>query len=234
MNTMNYIVEPVRLLLTWQPIDEQATSRTRRVVGEIFAESNGNKIFRYLRDTPDFYEACKLGFNGFPAFSLNQEEIKQGVIESLMRRLPSRQREDFPEFLAQHRLPSPFVYSDVALLGYTGARLPSDGFALIPEFPKDAVPCEFLLEVAGLRHVYRDDIRRMSVGDVVTFKIEIGNPVDSDALAIMHKGRHIGYVNRAIKNNFHSWLRDHHVKAKIERINGKPERPLVYLRIQVT
>lgn len=234
MSTLNYIVEPIRLLLTWQPIDEQASSRTRRVIGEIFTEADGNKIFRYLIDTPDFNEACKSGFNGFPAFSLHQKEIKQGVIESLMRRLPSRQREDFSEYLAQHRLPSPFNYSDIALLGYTGARLPSDGFALIPEFPKDEVPCEFLLEIAGLRHVYRKDIHSIRIGDVVQFKYETENPIDKDALAIIHKGQHIGYVNRVIKNNFHGWLRDHHVKATVERINGKPERQLVYLRIRVT
>lgn len=234
MKTLNHIIEPARLLLTWQPLDEQSTSRTRRIVGEVRKDSDGNVIFHYLRDTRDFEEAWKAGFVGYPSFSTEQDEFRQGVIQSLMRRIPSRQREDFPEYLTQHRLPAPFNYSDMALLGYTGARLPSDGFALIPVFPVDKIPCDFLMEVAGLRYVYFQSMNNIQVGDLITFEIEAGNPVDPDALAVMHKGHQIGYVNRAMKNNFHGWLRDHHITATVERINGKPERPLVYVRVSVT
>lgn len=236
MNTLHHIVEPTRLLLTWQPSDEQASTRTRtrRVVGEVRIETDGQAVFRYLKDSPDFEEAKKAGFQGVPAFDDKQNEIRHGVIESLMRRLPPRKREDFAEYLAQHRLPAPFNYSDMALLGYTGARLPSDGFALVPEFPADTVPCDFLMEVAGLRHVYHKDIENIHVGDDVTFEVDAENPVDADALAVVHQGHRIGYVNRAIKNTFHNWLQTHHVAASVERLNGKPERPLVYIRVSVT
>lgn len=234
MNTLNHIVEPSRLLLTWQPSDEQASTRTRRVVGEVRIESGGQAIFRYLKNTHDFEEAKKAGFQGFPAFGDKQNEIRQGVIESLMRRLPPRKREDFDGYLAQHRLPAPFNYSDMALLGYTGARLPSDGFALVPDFPIDAVPCDFMMEVAGFRHVSQKDIESIRLGDEITFEIDANNPVDVDALAVVHQGHRIGFVNRAIRHIFHKWLQSHHVEASIERINGKPERPLVYIRVSVT
>src|SRR5258706_9962635 len=155
MSRLIHIVEPTGLLLTWQPQDERAPVRTRRVVGEVQIDSNRHVVFHYLRDTEDFVEACKAGFKGFPAFHLEHGDIRQGVLESLLRRLPPRKREDFDDYLASHRLPVPFNYSDIALLGYTGARLPSDSFALLPVFSPDAVPCDYLTDVAGLRHNFQ-------------------------------------------------------------------------------
>ena len=233
MNILHHIVEPSRLLMTWQPQDEAAPSRTRQVIGEVCVEPDRQIVFRYLKDTPDFEEACKVGFKGFPAFRLEDVETRQGVIGSLTRRLPPRTREDFADFLAQHRLPAPFNYSDLALLGYTGARLPSDGFALVPDFSEDAVPCDYLMEVAGLRHVPGTDVTRIHVGDAVTFEVDRANPVDQDALLVRCQGQKIGYVNRALRATFHCWLRAHQVSARVEKLNGKPERPLVYVRISV-
>lgn len=232
---LRHIVEPARLLLTWQPMDEHAPQRTRRTVGEVLrADSDGDLLFRYFRGTPDFAAACTAGFQGFPAFQMDQSEIRQGVHETLMRRLPPRKREDFADFLALHRLPAPFTYSDMALLGYTGAKLPSDGFTLFPEFPTNTVPCDYLMEVAGLRHVYDGPMTEIRDGDEVTFQPEPSNPVDKDALVVLHKGRRIGYVARALRDNFNAWLRAGKITATVERQNGKPTRPLVYLRIQVT
>ncbi|MGH8470943.1 MAG: HIRAN domain-containing protein [Gammaproteobacteria bacterium] len=234
MNPLTYIVEPIRLLLTWQPTDEEARSRTRRTVAEVGIDPGGQAVFRYLKGSSDFEEAQKAGFQGFPAFPLEKAESREGVLEVLMRRLPPHKREDFAEYLRQHRLPVPFTYSDLTLLGYTGARLPSDGFALVPVFPPDAVPCDFLTEVAGLRHTFNGDIAGIRIGDPVAFEIDSENPVDQDALAVMHQGRRIGYINRALKETFHHWLRSYVVNARIERLNGKPTRPLVHLRVHVT
>jgi hypothetical protein len=234
MNLLRHIVEPERLLLTWQPPDENAPVRTRRIVGEIRMESGEQAVFRYLKDSPDFAAAQAAGFKGFPAFPAEQAETRQGVIESLMRRLPPRKREDFAEYLAQYRLPTPFNQSDLALLGYTGARLPSDGFGLVPVFPPHAIPCDVVLEIAGLRHVFSGDMSAIRVGDPVTFQVESENPIDQDALAVMHLDKKIGYVNRALLPQFHGWLSSHAVSATIERVNGKPERPLLYVIVHVT
>ncbi|MDP2827645.1 MAG: hypothetical protein Q8O37_03465 [Sulfuricellaceae bacterium] len=233
MNPLCHIVEPAGLLLTWQPQDEQAPSRTRRVVGEVRVNKDGVVAFRYLKDSPDYQKASDAGFKGYPAFDMKADEVATGVLESFLRRLPPRKREDFPEFLKLHRLASPFEYSDIALLAYTGARLPSDGFALVPIFPDNAAPCDFLLEIAGFRHVAGTDTANLEVGDPVSFVVDQSNPVDQDALAIEHNGVRIGYVNRALKDTFSKWLQCRSVTAIIERINGKPERPLVYLRVSI-
>lgn len=233
MNLLRHIVEPEALLLTWQPSDERSTTRTRRVVGKIWVDQEGKAVFQYLKGTDDYAKAEAMGFKGYPAFDAKDADTREGVIESFLRRVPPRKREDFAEFLESHRLPHPFPHSDLALLGYTGAKLPSDGFALVPVFPKDGVPCDYLLEVAGFRHETGVDIDLLTVGSFVTFRMEQDNPVDTDALAVVHRGIRIGYVNRALRGIFHRWLETYAVTASIERINGKPDRPLVYIRVRV-
>ncbi|MBT9456089.1 MAG: hypothetical protein IV097_05660 [Burkholderiaceae bacterium] len=233
MNPLLHLVEPERLLMTWQPSDENANPRTRRVVGELVREpGDGTIVFRYVEGTADYEAASAAGFQGFPAF--RETETRQGVLETLVRRLPPRRREDFDDFLRQHGLPVPFKLSDFALLGYTGAKLPSDGFALVPEFPPSAVPCDFLMEVAGTRYVPTVDMASLHVGDSVGVELDSGNPVDADALALTHRGQRIGYVNRAMKPAFQRWLASRSVALTVARLNGKPQRPLVYLRVSIS
>jgi len=251
---LQHIVEPVALLLTWQPVDENHPVRTRRVVARI--DRQGDMVsFRYLRNTEDFDAAADAGFKGHPAFKLSTQTarsltndqgsegqvFKTGVLETFLRRLPPRKREDFPAFLAMHRLPTPFEYSDFALLGYTGAKLPSDGFAIVPVFEADQVPCELILEVAGFRHEPDVDVSSVHPGDDVALVAEDNNPHDTNAVAIFHtdtsnpdcRSERIGYVNRAMTSIVRTWVKDRKVTAKIERVNGKPHRPLVYIRLSV-
>lgn len=235
MNPLTHIVEPERLLLTWQPSDEQAVSRTRRVVGEIVLNNENNIVFRYLTETDDYKTAVTSGFKGFPAFRDGLKETNQGVLEAFIRRLPPRNREDFEDFLSQHRLPSPFKFSDMALLGYTGAKLPSDGFSLVPIFPANKAPCDYIMEVAGLRHVFEGNINEsIATGDIVSFEIDHLNPVDKDAIYVICNNLRIGYVNRALINTVHNWLENFKINAQVERINGKPDRPLVYVRVSIS
>ena len=88
-------------------------------------------------------------------------------------------------------------------------------------------------EVAGVRHVHGTDISAIYEGDPISFEVDAQNPVDRDALAVMHNGRPIGYVNRALRSTFSNWLRGHHVSANVERQNGKPDRPLIFVRVSV-
>lgn len=234
MTALRHIVEPMGLLLAWQPADEQAPNRTRRVVASISKGPDGQAIFRYLANSPDYKEAQKAGFQGHPAFDVKEPEVSSGVLEAFMRRLPPRKREDFGDFLALHRLPSPFPFSDMALLGYTGARLPSDGFSLVPIFERGVAPCDYILEVAGFRHEQALSTADLTLGDAVSFIEEPANQIDPGAIAIHHDGKRIGYVNRTLKDTFKTWLVERHVTGHIERINGKPERPLVFVRVEIS
>lgn len=234
MLPLAHIVEPVALLLTWQSADESASDRLRRVVGRVEPSTGGGAVFKYFDNSEDFERARATGFQGFPAFKLGREQYAEGVLEAFLRRLPPRTREDFGRYLAQHRLPSPFPYSDLALLGYTGAKLPADGFSLVPVFPEClAAPLELIIEVAGVRHAFDGDASSIREGDKVDFRREPTNKIEADAIEVRWRGQRLGYVNRALRHQFCAWLETAAVFGSVERINGKPTRPVVFIRVRV-
>ncbi|MBB5501562.1 hypothetical protein [Paraburkholderia sp. MM5384-R2] len=231
MSRLTYIREPSRLLLTWQPPISEPHARTRRVVAEIVPSDEGT-VLRYLPETDDYKAAVECGFVGYPAFRPSTVEHRHGVLDAFTRRLPPRRREDFGDFLAKHRLPDPFPLSDLALLGYTGAALPSDGFAVVPDFPDQPGSFDYVTELAGVRHVHGLNLSDVSAGDEVEFAVDRENPIERDALFVVHHGKPLGYVNRALRARVAKWASTGHLSAKIERLNGKPERPLVYVRLE--
>lgn len=93
-------------------------------------------------------------------------------------------------------------------------------------------PIEIILEVAGFRHE-KVLISDLKVGDHVQLIPEPGNMYDSQAIAVMHNNRRIGYISRPYIPAVHGWLNNYKVKAVIERLNGKPDRPIVYLFVTV-
>jgi hypothetical protein len=231
MNRIQHLIEPRRLLLSWQRPMAGKERRTRHIVGEIEQCADGI-VFRYLDNHSEFAKAQQEGFKGFPAFGLGKT-FHSGVLDAFMRRLPPRKREDFAEYLAQYRLPENFNGSDMALLAYTGAKLPGDGFELVPDLENAEPPIELVLEIAGFRH--QDvAVAGLSVGDTVRLVPEPENAHDPEAIAIHHDayGR-IGYVPRPYCRVLARWLGSHKAEAIIDRLNGKPERPLVFLFVKV-
>lgn len=236
MSLISHLCEPSKLLLTWQGLESatQPQARSRYVVGELCPVNNGAAAtFKYLRDTPDFLAATEYGFQGHPAFRLGaNEEALADVMPTFMRRLPPRKRDDFADYLQRHMLPHPFELSDFALLGYTGARLPSDGFALSPVFDCNELPCQFVTDLAGTRYkATKDDIEAVQVGDVAKLIHEPGNAFDAGAILVEINGKHMGYINRVLKSNVHEWLKCADVSAVVSRKNGTPERPLIYVTL---
>jgi hypothetical protein len=229
---IEHVIEPKKLLLVWQSqgVDQK---HTRRVVAEITRESNV-AILRYLSNSTDYKEAIKEGFGGYPAFDVKECEHRQGVLDAFMRRLPPRNREDFGEYLTRHRLPDNAAISEMALLAYTGAKLPGDGFEICADFEFAQPPFEVILEVAGFRHQSAIPAKDMIVGSRVNLIPEPQNLYDPYAIALFYENNKIGYVGRTFTHAVHTWFeKEYEVEAVVERINGKPERPLVYLYVTV-
>jgi len=226
MHKIRHVVEPERLLLTWQDPD----TRRRFVVGELRRE-NAGVCFRYL-EGEDLDQARKQGFKGYPAFRNMKAEYRLGVMESFMTRLPPRSREDFGKFLEYWNIDPRAEISDFALLGYTGAALPRDGFRFVPVFARDVETVSLTIEVAG----YRYSGRPVEIGASVSFRHESGNPVDPEAVAVyageVGRMRHIGYVMRGLNAQFVSWLKLGDVHGRVVRINGASERPVVLVGVE--
>jgi len=191
----------------------------------------------YLRQSEDYVKAKSKGFPGeYPGFPADKDHV--GVLAAFMRRLPPRRRGDFDKFLDAIRIPPNVAISDFALLGYAGARLPSDDFSIIHPFDDASPPFEFLLLVAGYRY-YQNNVPAESLkpGMAVKFELEPDNPHDPDAVRIIIpevSAQTIGYVCRGLLQEFRRWLVSGlGVEGTFERLNGTDDRPLVYLFVTV-
>lgn len=227
MNFIEHILEPKRLLLVWQ--GSEGSSRTRHTVAELLRQGDKPVRLRYLTGTQDFDSACEEGFTNFPAFRKVDQTYDLGVEETFMRRLPPRSRGDYGQYLEQFRLRPGIRISDFALLAYTGAKLPGDGFSIISPLEDVVGSCEILLEVAGFRYSSQLSITDIQPGETVMFEPEANNPSDLNSVAILVRGQKIGYVPRQQAPAIRRQSEAVSLSAQVERVNGRTDRPLVYL-----
>lgn len=228
MNEIQHICEPDHLILTWQSPDLAGKNRKRYGVADLY-RVEGDAVLIY-RDDSEVSAAEMLGYTGYPAFRRDSREHK-GALSAFKRRLPPRGRSDFSDYLKNFRLHSCDL-SDFALLAYTEAKLPSDGFALVSRLDGGCVPSEYMLEIAGFRH-YLESSEGMAVGDELEVSLESENPFDSNAVALLWNGAKIGNVNRFQVESVARWLKNCSVSATFERRNGSPERPRGYVFVKV-
>jgi hypothetical protein len=222
---IQHVQDPERLILAWQAPDAMGV-RTRFAVGEIL-HNGGEYRLRYHRGTYDVATATKLGYRGYPAFDLRQAEHRRDIMPAFLRRLPPRSRADFGDYLRNLRLPLTTRISDFALLGYSEAKLPGDGFSLVDPLENKVAPAEFLFEIAGYRH----QTMRLSVTDLgLPLKVvaDPKNVHDPNAIAVHFAGMPIGFVNRLQAQAVGGWLKKGRLDAVLERINGTPDRPRAF------
>ncbi|WP_448195716.1 HIRAN domain-containing protein [Raoultella planticola] len=226
MRILEKIIEPSRLWLTWQPL----SGGSRYLVGKIDRDREAY-TFTYLSETDDFHVAESKGFLGHPAFPLKDVVHTGNVLEPFLRRLPPSKRKDYPVYMKNHFLPYPFVRSDFALLGYTGAKSPADGFCLIPDFG-GVQEAEYLAEVAGTRYQKELELADVAVGDSVELIHESDNEYDPNAIAIIHSAGRLGYINKVHCQALLPKIRRNKVLATVAKKNGTPERPLIYVLLE--
>jgi hypothetical protein len=224
------ICEPKRLLLAWQGPDPKG-DRTRFAVGELIRENSGALLRYFSREKLE--NAYALGFEGYPAFKLDQREHRLGVMEAFLRRLPPRSRADFTAYRTQFRLQAKLEISDFALLAYTEAKLPSDGFSIVNPLEDVCGPCQFVFEVAGYRYYASEIVTPLSVGQPLRFVPEPTNERDPNAVKVEANDELIGYVNRLQAVAFLSWIRDGLVSGWIERLNGNIDKPRAFMFVRV-
>ncbi len=234
MKYIEHIVEPDRLLLSWQT-SIPGKSRQRKLIAEL-TRNGDDADLTYLEGSDDFLSAQNLEFEGYPGFGI-EKEIHQNILGSFMKRLPPRSRGDFDRFLNALRInpESKAEISDFALLGYSGAKLPDDDFTVINPFENASVPFELIVSVQGYQH-YQENmpISELSTDMQAVFEAEPDNAYDPEAIKIMINGVMAGYVSRGLTGSFHKWIQsDLAISAYIERINGTEQHPDIYLYVSV-
>ena len=229
MRYIEHVVEPERLLLSWQTSQE----RGRMFVGELIRKADDADLV-YLLDSDEFCKAQSLGFQDYTGFSA-QQRIHENVLFAFLKRLPPRSRGDFGKYLDSLRIRKDAEISDFALLGYSGAKLPDDDFTIIQTFENAAPPFEFLLHVQGYRYyAERLPFDSIKLEQEATFQAEPENEVDPKAIKIIISGTHSGYVCRGLLESFHKWFEmNFKIDASIERKNGTAKHPEIYLYVSI-
>jgi HIRAN domain len=239
-NWLENICEPRLLILAWQAPDH-LKERFRWAVGEVKPTSDGFS-FRYFAPGKEFEsrnagktfdQIVALGYAGYAAFPVKVREHASGVLEAFNRRLPPRGRSDFSEYMKHFRLKDYSSLSNFTLLGKTEATLPSDGFSIVDPLDGSTSCCDLLLEVAGFRYYANTLGYTVTIGTQVEISPEPENKFDSNAVRFSLNGSTIGYVNRLQATAFHQWIKNNKISAVVERINGKIERPRVFLFVRV-
>lgn len=232
MRYIEHIVEPERLLLSWQT-SQPGRERGRMFVAELIRKADDADLV-YLLDSDEFRKAQSLGFKDYTGFSTEQR-IHENVLFAFMKRLPPRSRGDFGKYLDSLRIRKDAEISDFALLGYSGARLPDDDFTVIQTFENAVPPFEFLLHVQGYRY-YAEQLpfESIKLEQEATFQAEPENKVDPKAIKIIVGGAHLGYACRGLIESFHKWFEmGYKIDAGIERKNGTAEHPEIYLYVSI-
>lgn len=229
---IEHIVEPHRLLLFWQA--RESKRRSRYYVGQLVKRDN-QVVLEYDLEGTEFAEAKQQGFQGYPAFSLGKRVHSHHVQEAFMRRLPPRNRSDFGKYLMLRGINPSSDISDFALLGYSGAKLPNDGFELVHPFDESPESFEILLEVAGFRYESEIPESDLAEGDPIAFLPDPTNRHDPKAIRMESQGRMIGFVPRGHVDLIHRALaEDSVVTGEVFRKNGSSERPLIYVLTHIT
>lgn len=224
-------ITPDRLLLSWQAQDSE--TRSRFVVAELINQ-NDTVTLNYLTDSSDYQMAVDHGFIGHPAFPVkNGSSFSNHVLNAFERRLPPRNRSDFPRYLELRAISPNQDLDTFSLLGYVGAKLPDDGFEIVHPFDDVALQFEVIIEIAGFRHNSEIDIELINIGDQVEFISEPENSHDSSAVKIISSGKLLGYVDHGRANLFQQQLTQGRIiSGEIHRKNGTADRPLVYVFAQ--
>lgn len=232
MRFIEHLIEPERLLLSWQA--QESTMRSRYIIGELVRKAD-DFILNYFKDSADYVEATQHGFNGYPAFMRSESSSYDNqVLEAFTRRLPPRNRSDFYRYLELRGINPDADISDFALLGYAGAKLPDDGFELVHPFENVATPFEFITEIAGFRHNSVLSPDNINLGDTVNFVPEPNNEHDSHAIRVDLNGNKLGYIDRGRLSLLQSYIDcGCDISATINRKNGTAERPLIYIYITI-
>jgi len=230
MRYIEHIIEPEKLLLSWQAQSDR--ERLRLFVAELIRNGDDANLV-YLQDSTEFKDAISLGFKNYPGFSIEQQKY-ENVLFAFMKRLPPRSRGDFGKYLDALRIRNAEI-SDFALLGYSGAKLPDDGFTVIHTFENAVPPFEFLLNVQGYRYYAKQlPLDSIKQEQEATFQPEPENKIDPKAIKVIIDGIHVGYVCRGLTDSFHQWFAaSYKITASVERINGTTDRPDIYLFVSV-
>lgn len=237
---IRHLVEPSRLILTWQAPPE-VSDRARWAVGEITMAASGG-AFRYysgdefvsMNTGRGVDKLAAAGFGGYPAFPWSDDEARtfRDALGAFLRRITPVTRHDFGKYLERFHLQVREGLSGFALLAITGAALPSDGFSFVDPLDESTKVQDVVVEVMGYKYNL-SAARLPRLGAEVSLIAEPTNEFDGFAVRLEVDGWKIGYVHRLQSRVVSAWLSTRSLRAVLCRFNGTIEMPRAFMFIKV-
>jgi hypothetical protein len=236
MNEIKSIAEFTTILISWREQFIEGCQRRRYVVAKLILNGSDADL-EYLIGTPDYQTATQKGFKGFERFPISEKRYTN-VLEYLSYRLPPKKRADFDTFMKSIGLDVSLrdKISYFQLLGYSGGKLPEDTFNFHIDYTNISLPIQMHTELTGI--MYQDgwklNVEKINVGDQISLVQDLPNSFDSFAVQALWNNQRIGYVDRVQSRSFSNWIDEgRSISAYISRKNGTPEKPRLYLFVDI-
>ena len=232
MKYISKIVEPKKLWLMWQ---DNTPGRRRHKVGILTKEK-----FEYLFD--ELQPAKDAGFDGYPAFPLDNKEY-QNALKTFLGRCPPKYRRDYNVYLKAFGLnpdnDEVKNMSDFSLLGYTGAFLHSNPFTLVNDYLDRDDSFDFILQVSRSKdnyfvaYPYDEEAKKYLLDKDIKVEPE-DHPEDPNAVKMLVNQEILGYVQRGLTQSFREWIQQKRIlEMKITKLNGDASNPNVYAYVEI-
>ncbi|MEH0156460.1 HIRAN domain-containing protein [Limibacter armeniacum] len=198
--------------------------KSRRFIVGVIKRHGQSATFKYYKDKVE--EAKEFGFESYKEFE-DFNKIYEDVLPIFSQRIISKDRPDRMKFLSFWGLSeTQLKYVDnFEILAFTQGWLPTDKFEFLGNFYFRKSRYSIVSDLAGLSYhdVSFNDIK---VGDKLKYKLEIDNPYDRFAVAVLNPtGKKLGYIKQ-IHNKFVHKQEKHNRKAiiKVKAIEAKANK----------
>ena len=211
---ISHFSEPSRLLLAWRGTRSKRRTHALRCRQAI---AQRKRCHAALSERARGRKAQEARVSGISSLQVRSARTSARRACGLSSPIAATSPAGFDAYKAQFRLKPDLGLTDFALLAYTGARLPSDGFSVVDKLEDVRAPSELVLEIVGHRHWVTKLKSPLHIGEALDLLPEPENPVDKNAVVMKARGNVVGYVNRLQTAAFQKWLREGSVEATLDR-----------------
>jgi hypothetical protein len=199
----------------------------RKIVGVI--KKNASEGIRFQYNLEGVKEAEKEGFAPYVDFPDLQKTYSHNVLDIFGQRLIKTERSDSQKYLDFWDIDKKYQDDKYYLLAYTQGMLSTDNFEFLADFyPVKGL--QFVSEICGLSHAKLEP-GIITVGDILTYKLEKDNPKDKYAVKVLKGDIELGYVKMIHSKVFHKSNRPLKIKVKSIDQNGAINRVFIEISL---
>ena len=199
--------------------------RRRIVVGIIKRNASNGVTFNYIENGVE--EAYKEGYTPDEAFPDTSRVYFENVLNVFSQRLMQIGRHDVDDFYDFWKVDKGRLNDFYYMLSYTQGILPTDSLEFLADF-NPVKGLSFVTEIAGLSTT-KIPSEKLSVGDILRYEIELGNPVDKNAVKLLKGDLNLGYVKMIHCRTFVNSKKELSVKVQHIEKNGVLNRVFIHV-----